>query len=555
MRFRDVSGVSCDVLIIGGGGASLRAAIEARKSGADVLVVSKVKTGHANNTYISAGVFAATGWGESQDDAGVHLEDTVIGGRFLNNQKLVAKMTREAGDEVPFLEKCGVSFIKREDKLMLGHVPGHKYPRHVHALAMGGRGLILPLKAYAEKIGVRFIDHVFITKLFTGDNRIAAAAGITKDGSFLSLEAKCVILGTGGFGHIYLRTNNAPGITGDGHALAYDLGLQLKDIEFVQFYPTAAGIHASQTILYEAIVSGAGALLKNAHGESIITKHGLNDPKIMTRDRLAQAIMNEILEGADVDGGVILDLGPVSEVNRFRRLLPTGWSEEQKEIIVSPTTHFCMGGVVIDENAETSVPGLFAAGEVCAGVHGANRLAGNALTEVFAMGGVAGRNAAIKIKEIGSPAIPRDEIEREKASLESPPSQERQNQKDLRRKLKKVMWYKAGIVRREKDLQEALGAIEALKPLCREIQFASAIQLMKRLELQNMLLASEMVCRAALLRTESRGAHFRSDYPEEDNANWLKNIVIRKTDDKMSLESAPVSLDIISRETLKPSSS
>lgn len=545
MQFKDINKISCDILIIGGGGASLRAAIEAREREADVLVVSKSRAGYGNNTFISAGIFAAAGWGDTRDDQGVHLKDTVSGGRFLNDQRLVARMVQEAGPQVSFLEKCGVEFVKKENSLRLGRAPGHRYSRHISVLNRRGSGYMLPLKQYAEKIGVRFFDHVFVNKLFTCNDRIAAATGIDRNGTFLTFEARCVILATGGFSQIYLHTNNAPGITGAGLTLAYDLGLPLKDIEFIQFYPTALGTLGHRPILYEALVLQFGAVLKNAHGENIITQHGLNDPLAMTRDRLSRAIMHEILEGRDVDGGVIMDLSPISGVTRLRPLLPAGWSEDQKEIIVSPTTHFCMGGVMIDENAETSVPGLFAAGEVCAGVHGANRLGGNALAEVFAMGGVAGRNAASKAKEIGPPKIPRHEIADERAGLESHSSRAGQDQKNLRRSLKEVMWYKAGIIRSDRDLQEALARIEKLKSLSLKVPVANPGQLVRRLELENMLLLSEMVCRAALLRTESRGAHYRSDYPEENNANWLQNIIIHQTDAKMRLESIPVSLDVV----------
>ena len=245
-----------------------------------------------------------------------------------------------------------------------------------------------------------------------------------------------------------------------------------------------------------------------------------------------------------------MDLDAVSEDKLFqlRHLLPRGMPPGKRGFIVSPTAHFCMGGIMIDENAETSIPGLFAAGEVCAGAHGANRLGGNAISEIFAMGGIAGKRAALIAGEIDRPQSPEKEIAAEKARLELLLSKGDRHPKDLRRSIKEVMWYKAGIIRKRGDLEKALARIEELKSFVPKLQIKDVRGLVKYLELQNMLIVTEMVCRAALLRTESRGAHYRSDYPEEDSANWLKNIVIHKQDSRMRLEAVPVSMDMVAPE-------
>jgi len=539
--------VFCDVLIIGGGGAGLRAAIAARETGADVLLVSKARAGYANNTLISKATFAApSGWSDPRDNPEVFLKDAVSGGRFVNDQQLVAAVAREAGAQMPFLEKCGVKFLESEGQLLAIHAAGHSYPRHIRAREREGRGLVLPLKKYALGNGVRLADSVFITRLLTSKaGRIAAAVGITRDGKFLAFVSKCFVLATGGFAQIYLHTNNAPGICGDGLALAFEVGAPLKDMEFVQFYPTATGKMGNRIVLYEDLILRDRAVLRNADGDDIVLKHGLDDVMKMTRDRLARVIMQEVLEGRGVKDGVIMDLSQASEPHqlKYRSLFK---DPNKKQFIVSPTTHFCSGGVMINADGETPIDGLFAAGETCAGVHGANRLAGNALSEVFAMGGIAGKMAALKAKALERPQLPEKKIAAERNRLESFGTGRHSDLRQLRHSLKETMWYKAGICRNAQDLADALGTIEALHSDISDLELKNFKALIRALELQNMLFAAEMVCRAALLRSESRGAHYRSDYPAENDHDWLKNIVIRKQENEITLQPVPVSMDIIS---------
>ncbi len=544
--------IPCDVLVIGGGGSGLRAAIEAKEKGAHVVVVSKSRVGYGNNTYLSKGSFAAaTGWRDSRDNPDVHLKDSIIGGRFINDQKLLKLVTQESGNQIEFLRNCGVRFYKRAGKIGVAHTPGHSYPRHVRGRDHSGRDFVIPLRAYAERIGVRFIDRAFMTRLIISAGRIAGATGIARDGTFSTFSASSIVLATGGFARTYLHNNNAAGITGDGHAMAFELGVPLRDMEFIQFYPTALGALGSRLFLYEAFVFQAGAMLRNALGDDIIVKYGLNDPMAMTRDRLTRAIMQEMLEGRGVTGGVIVDLSmvPEEELTALRHLLPSASAPGENEFIVSPTAHFCMGGISINENAETVVPGLFAAGEVCAGVHGANRLGGNALSEVFAMGGVAGERAAQKALESDKPDMPEKEVLAEKARLESLLSAGGQDLGKLLRDLKDVMWQKAGIIRDEEGLKAAWEKNEEIAECLKGVGVRDYGELRRYLELENMLLLSEMVCRAALLRTESRGAHYRTDYPEEDNDSWLKNILVRKEGKKMRLTAFPVPGDPLAFNT------
>ena len=548
MSFRNVKTERCDVLIVGGGGAGLRAAIEARQRGVTVTVVSKSRVGYGNNTYISKGTFAAaTGWRDSRDNPDAHLRDSIIGGRFINDQRLLRMVTQKAVDQIEFLQGCGVRFSEWGDKIRVVRTPGHSYPRHVRSQDRSGRDFMIPLRAHAERIGVRLMDRVFITRLASSGGRIAGAIGITHDGTLLTLAANCIVLATGGFARAYLHNNNAAGMTGDGHALAFELGVPLKDMEFIQFYPTALGALGSRLFLYEAFIFQAGAVLRNARGDDIIAKYGLDDPMAMTRDRLTRAVMREILEDRGIRGGVIVDLStiPEEELAPLHHLLPAAHMTGGKELVVSPTAHFCMGGISLDENAETIVPGLFAAGEVCAGVHGANRLGGNALTEAFALGGVAGERAAQRARESGQPAVPEKEIVKERQRLEALLSKKRGDLMGPRRDLQDLMWRKAGIIRDREGLEGTLKEIRGLTQSLRGIRVENYRELIGYLELEHMVLMGEMVCRTALLRNESRGAHYRSDYPEEDNDGWLKNILIRRRGSEISLEAVPVPMTTV----------
>lgn len=531
--------LNCDVLVIGGGGAALRAAIAGREMGADVLVVSKTRVGFGNNTYISKASWAVPGLGDPEDTYQVHVKDTLAGGCFLNDERMVERVARDAGRVIPFMEKCGVRFATKDGHMVVDRVPGHTYRRHVRGENRTGSDLMLPIKEHAKRIGVRFLDRVFVTTLIPQGDRLAAAAGITEEGAFYSIGFRSAVLATGGYARIYLHNNNAAGIQGDGQTIAFALGVPLKDMEFVQFYPTASGKAGARLLLYEVLIFRAGARLKNAKGEDILSKHGLNDPGKLTRDRLARAIMEEIEKGLGVEGGVIMDLGgiPGEWTATLSSILPAGWSPAVKEIVISPTTHFCMGGVVTDSEAATAMAGLFAAGEVCAGVHGANRLAGNALLEIFVMGEVAGTNAGQRAKETALPQVPEREIRAERVRLESLFSDTGRDAKEFCRSLQSVMWEKAGIIRSATGLGEALAHIEELETLSKTCRAENPVQIMRRLDLDNMLRVSKMVCKAALHRTESRGAHYRSDCPQERNPEWRKNILIRRADgDNMTLE-------------------
>jgi succinate dehydrogenase/fumarate reductase flavoprotein subunit len=537
MKFgSELNRINCEVLIIGGGGAGITAAIIARRLGAEVMVASKGNVGYANNTFIAAGMLSSPGTGSAQDGPEVHAKDMITGGRFINDPNLSLVVAQQAQDHVPFLSECGVRFVRTDESITAVQFPGHSYPRNVQVDRKRGSGYMLPLVRYAQKIGVRFLDHLFITYLFNEDNSICAAMGFDPNGRPLLIKTKAIILATGGFSQIYQNNNNAFGITGDGLVLAYELGVPLRDMEFVQFYPTWG-------TFYEFTIAMAGARLKNSKGEDILEKHGLLNPGTITRDQLSIAVFSEIQQGLDIDGGVVLDFKTVSKefIGILNRAMPKNWINAEKEQVVKPCAHFCMGGLVVDEKGMTNVGGLFAAGEICGGVHGANRLGGNALAEVFSMGRITGKNAFAYAKVVDYLPEPTNLIKEavdHLTALQSPKGHE--DIKRLTAYFKQIIWKNVGIIRSRNSLESAISLITTLESDIEHAQINHVRDGIRYLELKNMILVSKILCKVALLREESRGAHYRSDFPEEDNQNWLKIITARKNCDEIKTDVLPV---------------
>lgn len=545
MRIESPKASSTDVLVIGGGGAGLRAAIEARRHGVDVLLASKSRAGYGNNTAISNAVFnAATRWSVPKDNPEVHFRDTLMAGRFLNDQRLVEIVVRGAEQQVCDLESFGVKFIRRGEHFGIIGAPGHTYARGFAAKNNIGINITLPLRRYAAAKGVHFEEGVLITRLLKSNNAIVGAMGVNEKGEVLVFNAKSTILAAGGAGQIYLRTNNAAEATGDGYVLAYEAGVPLRDMEFVQWYPTTLGRYGQKIFGYEPLAATAGIWVKNSLGEDILQRHGIKDPRLMTRDMLARAIMLEIAEGRGIGEAVVVDLTkiPAERLERVRHFL-TKEAEQKMALPVSPTAHFLMGGVQINPACETCLEGLYAAGEACGGVHGANRLAGNAITEILVLGTVAGAEAAQRALQVQRLPVEPTQVSAEVERLRSLSSlRGREKVAEVRQLLKKLMWHKVGILRSGQSLSEALFDIQGLCEQLGRSSVGSYRELIGVLRLGNMLTVAEMVCRSALERRETRGAHYRSDYPEEDNKDWLRNIVIRHERGQMKLSTAAVDL-------------
>ncbi len=546
MELQTTQTITTDVLVIGSGGAGLRAAIEAKKHDLNVLLISKARVGYGSNTAISGGAFAAaTGWREPKDNPEEHFKDTVKAGCFINNQRLVNVMVRGAEQQVYDLMEYGVKFRKRGSSFIVRHVPGHTYPRTVACEQNLGIGFTLPIVKYAQRNGIQLKQGILITKLVKVDKTIIGAIGLDKNGQLFIFNAKSIILAAGGLGQIFLRTNNVAGANGTGYWLAYQAGVPLLDMEFTQFYPTSlADYGGSKMVLYEVLVALGGALIKNSLGEDILEKYGIKDAYSMTRDALARAIMLEILQGRSDEGALVMDLSTVSKQTLSGKI-PFMSKKDLKgvsEFRVAPTFHYHMGGLKIDDRGKTELDGLYAAGEVCGGIHGANRLGSNSIADIFVFGAIAGDSAAENALRVKPVPIDQGEIADERKRLESLALCEGdENTEELRQLLKAIMWHKVGIVRNKDGLKKALKEIVSIRDRLKRVSITSYRQLIEVIELSSMLTVSEMVCGAALKRTESRGAHYRADHPEENNEQWLKNIEISYRNGEMVLRVIPVS--------------
>ena len=358
MKLESPQTLETDVLVLGSGGAGLRAAIEARKQGVDVLLISKSPIGLSSNTAISgSGIATATGWREPADSPEVHFKDTILGGRFMSNQRLVDVMTRESQQQILDLESFGVRFRKKGNSFHVAMMAGHTYPRNVFGDKAIGTDLTLPLRDYASHVGIELMEDVLITRLLTSGNAVVGAVGIDETGGIYQLNAKSTVLATGGAGHIYLRTSNAAGSTGDGFVLAYDSGVPLTDMEFVQFAMSGPNT--------EMFCAREGAVIRNTLDENILEKYDITDPVKMTRDAVSRAIMTEILEGQSSDGASLtLDTTPIPEerFEKLRVLLPKNTPKDKRHFNVGLHSHFFMGGVMINEKPKPPLTGFMPQG-------------------------------------------------------------------------------------------------------------------------------------------------------------------------------------------------
>jgi succinate dehydrogenase / fumarate reductase flavoprotein subunit len=566
-----------DVLVIGAGGAGLRAAAEACAGGAKVAVISKSLLGKAHTVMAEGGIAAALANVDERDNWRVHFADTMRGGQYLNSWRMAELHAKEAPACVRELEAWGAVFDRTADgRILQRNFGGHRYPRLAHVGDRTGLEMIRTLQDHDIHLGMDvFMEYTIVTLLKEGD-RIAGAFGYDRErGRFHLFRAKAVVLATGGIGRAYKITSNSWEYTGDGHSLAYNAGAALMDMEFVQFHPTGMIWPPSvRGILVTEGVRGEGGVLRNRDGRRFMfddipaayanqtadteeegwrytqgDKNARRPPELLTRDHVARCIRREVKEGrGSPHGGVFLDIAWIKEripnaAEHIKKKLPSMYHQfkqladidiTQEPMEVGPTTHYMMGGVRVDPDSQMSnVPGLFAAGECGAGLHGANRLGGNSLSDLLVFGRRAGQYAARYAKENSLGAIQPDEIAlAEKHALAPFERNSAEGPYAVQYALQDMMQDLVGIVRQESEMLQALDRMQQLKARAARVGVSGNREYNPgwhtAVDLNNLLTVSEMVTKAALERKESRGAHFRDDYPAKDDKFGSFNIVIRK---------------------------
>jgi succinate dehydrogenase / fumarate reductase flavoprotein subunit len=570
---------SYDVVVIGAGGAGLRAAIEASAQGAKVALVCKSLLGKAHTVMAEGGAAAALGNVMGEDNWRVHFRDTMRGGKMHNNWRMAQIHAQEAPDRINELEAWGALFDRTPDgRINQRPFGGHTYSRLAHVGDRTGLEMIRVLQDKAVHSGGTLDVHMecTIVRLFVVGGRIAGALGYFREtGRFVLFRAPAIVLATGGIGKAWQITSNSWEYTGDGHALAYDAGAELIDMEFVQFHPTGMVWPPSvRGILVTEGVRGEGGVLRNSAGERFMfrympdmfkgdfaeteaeadawvkgeRKKNRRPPELLTRDVVSKAITREIAEGRGTPhGGVFLDIASKQSPDFIKKKLPSMY-HQFKELAhvditkdpmeIGPTTHYMMGGVKVDaDTQESTVAGLYAAGEVGGGMHGANRLGGNSLSDLLVFGRRAGQYAA---GNRGTPAaIPDAEVEQAMREALEPFERDGENPFAVQSALQAVMQRDAGIIRDKAGLESALVELDTLKARARQVGITGSREYNPgwhtAIDLHSLLVVSEATALAALERTESRGAHTRSDYPDSDERQAREQIVIKKEGGRMTV--------------------
>jgi succinate dehydrogenase / fumarate reductase flavoprotein subunit len=580
-----------DVLVIGAGGAGLRAAIEASAAGVKVGLICKSLLGKAHTVMAEGGVAAALANVDDRDSWKVHFADTMRGGQYVNNWRMAELHAKEAPDRVRELEAWGAVFDRTPDgRILQRNFGGHRYPRLAHVGDRTGLELIRTLQDYGVHRGIDVHMEFTVVRLLKTDGRASGVVGYERDrGRFKVFSARAVVLATGGAGRAYKITSNSWEGTGDGHALAYQAGAELMDMEFIQFHPTGMIWPPSvQGILVTEGVRGEGGVLLNSEGRRFMfdsipdnyrsqtadnedegwrytqgDKNARRPPELLTRDHVARCIMREVKAGrGSPRGGVFLDISwikkrlPDAEAH-IRRKLPSMYHQfkeladidiTKEPMEIGPTTHYIMGGVRVDGDTQMStVPGLFAAGECAAGINGANRLGGNSLSDLLVFGKRAGEYAAQFAQKNGRVAIDQAEVTGAADAAVKPFERQsaQENPYAVQSALQETMQSLVGIVRTESEMQQALEALRTLTSRAAQASVTGHREYNPgwhtAIDLQNLLTVSEAITRSAIERKESRGGHFREDFPDKLPEFATFNIVTaRSADGTMSVRRVPI---------------
>ena len=583
-----------DDLVVGAGGAGLRAAIEAANAGARVGLVCKSLLGKAHTVMAEGGVAAALANVDDRDNWRVHFADTMRGGQYLNNWRMAELHAKQAPDRVRELEAWGAVFDRTSDgRILQRNFGGHKYPRLAHVGDRTGLEMIRTLQDHAIHLGIDVHMECTVIDLFKDGDRISGALAYDRErGRFRLFEAKAIVLATGGIGRAFHVTSNSWEYTGDGQSLAYRAGAALQDMEFVQFHPTGMVWPPSvRGILVTEGVRGEGGILVNKEGRRFMfddipdnyrtqtadneeegwryvqgDKNARRPPELLTRDHVARCIMREVREGrGSPHGGVFLDISWIkSKISNapehIKKKLPSMYHQFKQladiditttPMEVGPTTHYVMGGISVDGDTQmSSVPGLFAAGESAAGLHGANRLGGNSLSDLLVFGKLAGEHAAQYASSVPQSTISADAVDAASQNALEPFERQtagspHEGAYQVQYALQEMMQTLVGIVRREEEMSQALEGLNGLRQRAARVSVPGNREYNPgwhtALDLQNLLTVAEAVTRSALERKESRGGHFRDDYPDKDPSYATFNILVRRADDgSMMLERKPI---------------
>lgn len=582
-----------DVLVIGAGGAGLRAAIEASASGLSVGLVCKSLLGKAHTVMAEGGMAASLGNVDDRDNWKVHFADTMRGGQYLNNFTMAELHAKEAPERVRELEAWGAVFDRTPDgRILQRNFGGHRYPRLAHVGDRTGLEMIRTLQDHGIHQGIEvYMEHTIVTLLKDGE-RISGAFGYDRErGRFRVFKAKAVVMATGGIGRAFRISSNSWEYTGDGQALAYEAGAPLIDMEFVQFHPTGMVWPPSvRGILVTEGVRGEGGVLRNKDGKRFMfddipplyknqtadneeegwrytqgDKESRRPPELLTRDHVARCINREVKAGrGSPHGGVFLDIAWIKEKianseDHIKRKLPSMYHQFKQladlditkvPMEVGPTTHYMMGGIMVDGETQMSgVPGLFAAGECAGGLHGANRLGGNSLSDLLVFGKRAGEYAARYARDLREAKIDEAQVAAAAKSALEPLDRPAQSgdegpfkiQSELQNKMQELV----GIVRVESEMKQALVEIEKLKEKSNKTVAQGNREYNgswhTALDLKNLLIVSEAIAKSAIERKESRGAHFRDDYPNKSDEYATFNLVTKKgPDGKMQVTRQPL---------------
>ncbi len=572
-----------DVLVIGAGGAGLRAAVESSAMGARTALVCKSLLGKAHTVMAEGGIAAAMGNVYAEDNWKVHFRDTMRGGKMLNNWRMAQLHAQEAPDRVMELEEWGALFDRTADgRILQRDFGGHRYARLAHVGDRTGLEMIRTLQQHAVHRGMEVYQECTINRLLKDGDRISGALGYWREtGRMVLFRAKAVIIATGGLGKVFSITSNSWEGTGDGHSLAMQAGADMIDMEFVQFHPTGMVWPPSvRGILVTEGVRGDGGTLKNTNGERFMFNYippmfaaetadteaeadawyddrtKRRTPDLLPRDEVARAINSEVKAGRGTPhGGVFLDIASRRSSEYIKRRLPSmhhqfmqlaGVDITSEAMEVGPTAHYAMGGVRVDaETAASTVPGLFAAGEVAGGMHGSNRLGGNSLSDLVVFGRRAGENAAKYALGVTTTLnVDQGAIAERSAAILKPFEGGRENPYTLHKELQDSMHVNVGIIRTDSELRQALVNIADLRDRLTRVQVEGNIQYNPgwhlALDMEHMLAVSEAITLAAIERKESRGGHTRDDFPGASADFGKVNVVVRLRGDAMSVTQEPL---------------